>query len=150
MLVFESVLDSVLPRFSALDSESALDSVISALLRFCIFPFLKVAFSRIFSRFCALFCFFAKRGVIPSPHSQSPEKAAAVFAALCLQAFGTANGERASLYPLLPLLAQSLRRHSCLLAPTIAHHEAGEGWLVLSHLHIDLIFAPQKWQNLSS
>ena len=64
------------PKFSALDldSESALDSVISALLRFCIFPFLKVAFSRIFSRFCVLFCFFAKRGVIPSPHSQSPEK----------------------------------------------------------------------------
>ena len=66
MLVFESVLDSVLPRFSALDSESVLDSIDS--------KFLRVVFSRIFSRFCILLCFFAKRGVIPSPHSQSPEK----------------------------------------------------------------------------
>ena len=93
----------MLPRFSALDSESVLDSIDS--------KFLRVVFSRIFSRFCALFCFFAKRGVIPSPHSQSPEKAAAVFAALCLQAFGTANGERASLSPCLVKNAKNALLH---------------------------------------
>ena len=95
VIVFESALDSALASESVgLDSmlifESALDSVDSL--------FLRVAFSRILSRFCVLRCFFAKRDIPLSPHSQSPEKAAAVFAALCLQAFGTANGERASLF----------------------------------------------------
>ena len=65
----------------------------------------------------------------PLPALPSPEKVSTVFAALCLQAFGTANGESASLFP---LLAQSLRRHSCLLFSTIAHHEAGERWYALT------------------
>ena len=61
-----NVLDSVLPRFSALDSESALDSVDS--------KFLRVVFSRILPRFSKSFCFFAKRGVIPSPLAKAPKK----------------------------------------------------------------------------
>ena len=129
MRVTESIrLDSV----NVLDSESTLDSVDSL--------FLRVVFSRIFPRFSKSLCFFAKRGVIPSPLAKAPKKPP-----LFRQPQSISFGGRASLFP---LLAQSLRRHYCLLVPTIAHHEAGEGRLVLAHLHIDLIFALQKWQNL--
>ena len=141
-----NVLDSAPPRFcvfsffrisaldsvNVLDSESTLDSVDSL--------FLRVVFSRIFPRFSKSLCFFAKRGVIPSPLAKAPKKPP-----LFRQPQSISFGGRASLFP---LLAQSLRRHYCLLVPTIAHHEAGEGRLVLAHLHIDLIFALQKWQNL--
>ncbi len=86
VIVFESALeslDSVLPRISALDSVDSL--------------FLRVAFSRIFSNFLESRVCAKRKGVYPLPAPLSPEKAAAVFAALCLQAFGTANGESASL-----------------------------------------------------
>ena len=57
-----SALDSV----NVLDSESTLDSVDSL--------FLRVVFSRIFPRFSKSLCFFAKRGVIPSPLAKAPKK----------------------------------------------------------------------------
>ena len=71
VIVFESALDSALASGSVgLDSmlifESALDSVDSL--------FLRVAFSRILSRFCVLRCFFAKRGIPLSPLSPAPKK----------------------------------------------------------------------------
>ena len=63
MRVTESIrLDSV----NVLDSESTLDSVDSL--------FLRVVFSRIFPRFSKSLCFFAKRGVIPSPLAKAPKK----------------------------------------------------------------------------
>ena len=67
----ESALDSALASESVgLDSmlafESALDSIGS--------KFLRVVFSRIFSRFCVLLCFFAKRGIPLSPLSPAPKK----------------------------------------------------------------------------
>ena len=60
-----NVLDSVFPRFSALDSESALDSVDS--------KFLRVVFSRILSNFLES-CVFSQKGVSPLPALPSPEK----------------------------------------------------------------------------
>ena len=84
LCVCESVgVDSV----NALDCESALVSPSSILLRFCPCPFfrisaldsvdskfLRVVFSRILPRFSKSFCFFAKRGVIPSPLAKAPKK----------------------------------------------------------------------------
>ena len=79
-----------------LDFESTLDSVISILLRFCIFPFLKVVFSRILSRFSVSLVLYERgeRGlkcasvgewlchaceVVPFPLSTSPPTPTTLF-----------------------------------------------------------------------
>ena len=73
----------------------------SMLLRFCIClflrisaldfvnsKFLRVVFSRMLSRFCVLFCFFAKRSIPLSPLLK-PRKSRHFFAALYLQPVGS-------------------------------------------------------------
>ena len=54
---------------------------------------------------------FSQKGVYPLPAPLSPEKAAAVFAALRLQAFGTAIKGRASLFPCLVKNAKNALLH---------------------------------------
>ena len=123
----------MLPKFSALDSESALDSIDS--------KFLRVVFSRIFSNFLESLVCAKEKGVLSPPRSLKPRKS--------LHFFGSQKYIfwRESLA--FPLLAQSLRRHSCLLSPTIAHHEAGERWYALTRYISHLIFAAQKWRNFA-
>ena len=42
-----------------------------------------------------------------------------------------------------------LKMHYCIFLTHFYHHDKGEGRLVLAHLHIDVIFALQKWRNFA-
>ena len=42
-----------------------------------------------------------------------------------------------------------LKMHYCIFLTHFHHHDKGEGRLVLAHLHIDVIFALQKWRNFA-
>ena len=88
-----NVLDSVFPRFSALDSESALDSIDS--------KFLRVVFSRILSNFLES-CVFSQKGVFPSPQ---PRKSLRCFCCAALASLW--HGKRGE------CLAFSLSRQKC-------------------------------------
>ena len=73
-LFFRISFNSTLFRISALDSVNS--------------KFLRVVFSRMLSRFCVLFCFFAKRSIPLSPLLK-PRKSRHFFAALYLQPVGS-------------------------------------------------------------
>ena len=125
------VLDSSLDLESKIDSQSH-QNLESSLLDSLSHGYCLDSQNRLFAQ---------KKKGFPSPRTLKAPKKSPLFA----QPQSISFGGSASLFP---LLAQSLRRHYCLLFPTIAHHAAGECRLVLSHLHIDWIFAAQKWQNL--
>ena len=124
-----STLDSV----NVLDSESALDSIDS--------KFLRVVFSRILSNFLES-CVFSQKGVFPSPQ---PRKSLHCFCCALLASLRHGNrGESLAISASSAIVAEAL------LPPFLndCTPRSGREVVCADALHIDWIFALQKWQNL--
>ena len=105
------VLDSSLDLESKIDSQSH-QNLESSLLDSLSHGYCLDSQNRLFAQ--------KKKGFPLSPHSQSPEKVSTVFAALCLQAFGTAIKGRASLSPCLGKAQASLENEVSLEKSAVA------------------------------